>query len=101
MPPCDNQEMVAVFHDIGLAVMTNSIQSLSFADIAGFKVSTGLNLSYSESVTLKKMSDKFVVWLHKGKEHSCNAPYYKDGRDKKTMRVEVMNKFKALARKRK
>ena len=101
MPPCDNQELVAVFHDIGLANMTTSIQSLTFSDIAGFKSATGLDLTYHESVAIKKMSDKFVIWLHKGKEHSCNAPYYKDKRDKKAMRAEVMDKFKALARKRK
>lgn len=64
-------------------------------------MSTGLNLNYAESVALKKMSEAFVVWLNKGKDQGCAAPFYKDNRSVEDMRLEVTEKFKALSRKHK
>lgn len=101
MPHCDNAELVKVFHDLGLAIYSGEVMPLPFSEISSFSQATGIRLNYSEVVTLKKMSEQFVIWLNKGKKQSCDAPYYKDNRTTEQMRADVSAKFKALARKNK
>ena len=101
MPECDHKALINAFHDLGFAMTSAPISALTFAEISGFKMATGLNLNHFEVVTLKRMSECFVVWINKGKKQGCHAPYYKDNRSVEGMREDVSNKFKALARKKK
>lgn len=101
MPACDNKELIGVFHDMGLAMVIDTVKPFTFSEIAGFKSATGLNLSHGEVVSIKRMSECFTTWLSKGKEHACSAPFYKDNRSVEDMRADVSSKFKALARKNK
>ncbi len=101
MPECEHFAIVSAFHDLGFAMTTDSVRPLTFSEIAGYKAATGLSLNHFEIVVLKRMSECFVVWLNKGKEHSCNAPFYKDNRSVEEMRKDVSEKFKALSRKNK
>ena len=101
MPECDHKALIGAFHDLGFAMATETIRALTFAEISGFKAATGLNLNHFEIVTLKRMSECFVVWINKGKKQGCIAPYYKDNRSVEDMRKDVSAKFKALSRKHK
>lgn len=101
MPHCDHSALLSSFHDLGFAMTADTIRPLTFSEIAGYKAATGLNLNHLEVVALKRMSECFVVWLSKGKDQACAAPFYTDNRSVEDMRKDVSSKFKALSRKNK
>lgn len=91
--------LVDLFYDTGMAKVEGEVLPLGFPDIAAFKQACELDLSPFDVVTLKKMSDCYVTWIHKGKNLSCQAPFFKDDRPLSQQREETFNKFKALGRK--
>lgn len=99
LPEVELTYLVELFFDMGMASVDTAITPLSFGEIAGFKAASNINMSPFDILTIKKMSESYVAWIHKGKTVNCVAPFFEDKRTVEQQRIETSNKFKALGRK--
>ena len=84
---------------MGMASVNTALVPLDFGEISAFKSAANINLTPFDIVTIKKMSESYVSWVHKGKAINCNSPFFEDKRTVEQQRKETNNKFKSLGRK--
>ena len=91
--------LVELFFDMGMASVNTALVPLDFGEISAFKSAANINMTPFDIVTIKKMSESYVSWVHKGKAINCNSPFFEDKRTVEQQRKETNNKFKSLGRK--
>lgn len=99
MPEIKLTYLAELFFDLGMASVDTAIVPLNFGEIAAFKTASNIDMSPFDILTLKKMSESYVSWIHKGKAQNCIAPFFEDKRTVAQQRIDTHNKFKSLGRK--
>ena len=99
MPEVKLTYLAELFFDLGMASVDTAIVPLNFGEIAAFKTASNIDMSPFDILTLKKMSESYVSWIHKGKAQNCIAPFFEDKRTVEQQRIDTHNKFKSLGRK--
>jgi len=99
MPEVKLTYLVELFFDLGMTSVDTTIVPLNFGEISAFKSASDINMSPYDILTLKKMSESYVAWVHKGKTVNCLAPFFEDKRTVEQQRIDTNNKFKSLGRK--
>tara|TARA_R110000851_G_scaffold41311_1_gene103757 strand:- start:1361 stop:1765 length:405 start_codon:yes stop_codon:yes gene_type:complete len=91
--------LVELFFDMGMASVDTALKPLNFGEISSYKAASNIEMSPFDIVTIKKMSESYVAWVHKGKAINCQSPFFEDKRTLEQQREETNNKFKSLGRK--
>lgn len=100
MPNCDSV-ILRHWNECGCAMVGNSgVSPLTFTEIESYKSVTGLKLTSFAASAIKLMSDAYCVWVAKGREIACVAPYFEDTRTQEQKNKEVANKIRAMAKNR-
>lgn len=98
-PDCDNR-LTNAFHGIGMCEYTMGGQSpISWTEINAYSIASQNNYDAWEKEAIRKMSENYCSWIHKGKNNNIQSPYNpfiesQDALDKQ--RDIVSNQWKSM-----